>query len=173
MEDDAVPEAENLLLPSSLSPLSDSEKKNIEKEDVKSKEDDEDKDEEKEERGGLLTHLISSLVSPRSPKTGKVFDKKLEIENEDSKAFDDLVSNSNGKGQNQNEGVLNNMVSNLFKNNKNQETDGMEDNEARKRLKTEKEGERGGGIIDNIVSHFPSYITGISSLLFTKDYFIS
>lgn len=125
---------------------------------------------EEEKGGGIITDLISNVVSPPSPQAGEVTELKhevIEVENGDSKSEEDVGVGGHGGG------IINNLISNLFHQGSGGEQS-EEDKEAEKVIavgakkpKKEDEGEEkgGGGIIDSIVSHLPTSLPGEIFLL--------
>ena len=105
-----------------------------------------DKGEEK--IGGVITNFISNLVSPRSPKSGVFASQKGEG------CCDGDLGRSGGGG------VVNNLITNLFHSSEDHGRQTEEESLEKKKKKEEESGK--GGIIDNIVSHFPTSIPGQS-----------
>ncbi|GMN20942.1 hypothetical protein TIFTF001_045408 [Ficus carica] len=111
-------------------------------EDAKKK-DLEDTEEEEKRSGGIIANLISNLVSPLSPKAGQV----------------SSAQNGEEAGQNGQVSSVSNLISNLF----HHSADGKQGDDLKKK-KVDNEGkekdEETGlvGIIDTIVSHFPTSI---------------
>ncbi|XP_062095019.1 probable methyltransferase PMT26 [Humulus lupulus] len=140
---------------------------------VSGKEDQEvDKDDEK--RGGLITHLISNLVSPSSPKGGEFTAQKDETPNGDSKS--EKEGQEVDKDDERKGGLITDFISNLvspsspktgeFSAQKGESPNGVsksEDENGIREKKTDGEKENGGGgsgggIIETIVSRFPTSI---------------
>lgn len=125
----------------------------------------EGKEEEEEKSGGtgILTHLISNLVSPLSPKAEQVTKQKHQVAEIDQKEDSETVEVGGNGG-----GIISNLISKLF----HQSNEGGEKREGdkeesldfvggRKKAKIDKEGgEKRGGFIDSIVSHLPTSLPG-------------
>ncbi|KAL5550753.1 hypothetical protein UlMin_000929 [Ulmus minor] len=100
-------------------------------------------DKVEEKRGGVITNLLSNLVSPRA---GEVTKQRFETPDGDSKEED--LGNRGG--------IVRKIVSNLFDHSRGEEREKREVEEGRKKPKIEEEQGRRGGIIDNLVSHLKS-----------------
>ncbi|GMN40405.1 hypothetical protein TIFTF001_009628 [Ficus carica] len=113
------------------------------KKDLEATEEEEEEEEEEKRSGGIIANLISNLVSPLSPKAGQV----------------SSAQNGEEAGQNGQVSSVSNLISNLF----HHSADGKQGDDLKKK-KVDNEGkekdEETGlvGIIDNIVSHFPTSI---------------
>nr|XP_004492487.3 uncharacterized protein LOC101501670 [Cicer arietinum] len=104
------------------------------------------------EGGGVINNLISTFMTPLSPRTGKP-NFQHESGNEVFEK-DEEVDHNNGKEK----GLISNLVSNFFhRSEKENEDEEIIVDEKIKRLKTEHEDNSGGGgFIHDIVSHLHS-----------------
>lgn len=111
--------------------------------------------EDEKKKGGVMSHLISNFVSPLSPKA----EQNGEVQN------GVFVSKSEGDVGNHG-GIMNNLISKLFNHSEDGKQGDDEGSSEKKKVdkgrkKEENEEESGVvGIIDNIVSHFPTSIPG-------------
>jgi hypothetical protein len=120
--------------------------------------------------GGVISNFISNLMTPLSPKTGKVTTEDESGNGVFEKEKEEEIGNNGGE-----KGVISNLVSNFFHRNESEEgvvkteKDKEDDEEIVadgkiKRLKTDQNeangGNGGGGLIHDIVSHLPTSIPG-------------
>lgn len=102
---------------------------------------------------GLINHLISNLVSPLGPK---------------------LVGDENGSSledQEKGGGIFNNLISGILHHGEG--TGGERDEGNYEKVQTEETaGGGGGGLIENIVSHLPAPLDGISLSIFKSSFFL-
>lgn len=127
--------------------------------------------EAEEKRGGLLDHIIHNLVSPTA---GGATQKKTEVfessnggkrtGHEEGSVSEEEVGVSGG-------GLIKNAISNFFHRSDEAEEEAnsiqkVEENivEENEEVKTQ----RGGGIIDNIVSHLPTSLRGMYQFSFSS-----
>lgn len=125
--------------------------------------------------GGLISNLISSLVTPLSPRTGGVAEQHGNGNRvPESQAFAAGAGSDDRGGGTENgeegRGLISNLISNFFHQNeglvvKNEKDDedqqGKTEEEEDQQRETEEESNGGGGgIIDNIASHLPSSLPG-------------
>ena len=184
--EDGVIEVQSLLPPLNLNPEDASEREDDEKkedgkvegvkqEDIGVEHTGKDGAAKDEGKRGLINSLISTLVSPLSPRTGKATEHESGngVFNSKEGAADDGVDHGERGGvDNSGEGgLISNIVSNLFhqsggevvvENVKEKEDEEVMVDEKIKRVKTENGANNGGGgsIIHDIVSHLPPSLPG-------------
>lgn len=130
----------------------------------------EEQNDAKDEDKGVISSLISTMVSPLSFRTGEAETEDDENRGGDLKKTEE--DDENGGREDRGGGIIKNVISNLFHRSEGEAMVESEDEEEEKKMEGD-EGVNGGdeGIIGNLVSYLPASIPG-NKILIVFSFFI-